>query len=116
MKYLKKGDKIKLFVDTTVKTKFFQAVPFVLRGKVEASLQKLQDQSVISQVQFSPWAAPIVPVVKRDGSVRICGDYKVTINTAIQVKSYPLPRVEKIFAQLFGRKYFSCQMLICSCS
>ncbi len=70
-----KGDKIKLFIDSTVKPKFFKplTVPFVLRGKVETALQKLQDQGIISEVQFSTWAAPIVPVVKRDGSVRICG-------------------------------------------
>ena len=35
----------------------------------------------INPVEISEWAAPIVPVMKKDGSIRICGDYKVTVNT-----------------------------------
>ena len=41
-------------------------------------LERLEREGVIEPVQFSDWAAPIVPVVKRDGSIWICGDYKVT--------------------------------------
>ena len=33
---------------------------------------------MIESVRFSDWAAPIVPVVKSDGHVRICGDYRLT--------------------------------------
>ena len=46
-------------------------------------------------------------MVKRDGNVCICGDYKVTINQAIKTESYPLPRVDELFANLSGGKYFS---------
>ena len=54
------------------------------------------------------WATPIVPVLKRDGnSVRICGDYKVTVNQEIVVDQYPLPRIEDIFANLSGGKHFT---------
>ena len=62
---------------------------------------------MISPVQFSNWAAPIVPVEKHDGSVRICGDFSVTINQASKVDPYPLPRVEELFAALSGGKYFT---------
>ena len=44
---------------------------------------------------------------KQDGSVRICGDFKVTINQVSQVESYPLPRVEELFATLSGGKQLS---------
>ena len=37
-------------------------------------LELLQKQGIIEPVQFSDWAAPIVPVLKSDGSVRVCGD------------------------------------------
>ena len=62
---------------------------------------------IISLIKFSKWAAPIVPVLKQDGSVRICGDFKVTINQVSQIDSYPLPRVEEFFSRLSGGKYFS---------
>ena len=62
---------------------------------------------IISPIEFSKWAAPIVPVLKQDGSVRICGDFKVTINQVSQIDSYPLPRVEELFSRLSGGKYFS---------
>ena len=96
-------------VDTTQQPRFFRArpVPYSLRTKVEAELTRLQDKGVISPVQFSDWAAPIVPVVKSDGSVRICGDYKLTINVVSKTDAYPLPRIEDIFASLAGGKYFT---------
>ena len=49
----------------------------------------------------------IVPVTKRDGSVRICGDYKVTVNQAALPDSYPLPRIDDLFAALSGGRVFS---------
>lgn len=42
-------------------------------------------------VRFSEWAAPVVPVVKSDGNVQLCGDYKLTVNGVANVDSYPLP-------------------------
>ena len=35
---------------------------------------------IITLIKFSQWAAPIVPIIKKDGSIRICEDYKQTIN------------------------------------
>ena len=43
-------------------------VPFALHPKVE-KLQWLEKAGVIESVQFSTWAAPIVPVLKQDGSL-----------------------------------------------
>lgn len=53
-------------------------------------------------VQFADWAAPIVPVQKGDVKMRLCGDYKVTINTAIKQDKYPIPRIEELFTSLAG--------------
>ena len=45
--------------------------------------------------------------MKQNGNVRICGDYQVTVNQAIKINSYPLPRIEELFAKLSDGKYFS---------
>ena len=54
-------------------------MPFVFKEKVEAELDRLQSLGIISPVQFSRWAAPIVPVVKQDGSVRIVETLKLQL-------------------------------------
>ena len=48
-----------------------------------------------------------MPVIKRDGSVRLCGDYKLTVNSVAQNEVYPLPRIEELFAAVSGGKVFS---------
>ena len=58
-------------------------------------------------MKFSKWAAPIVPVLKKCGSIRLCGDYKLTANTASPVDSYPLPKIEELFTDLSGGKQFT---------
>ena len=65
----------------------------------------VQDK-VIEPVQLSEWAAPIVSVVKPNGSVRICGDYKVTVNKYAKTEEYPLPHIEDLFAALSGGQEF----------
>ena len=47
------------------------------------------------------------PIVKYNGSIRICSDFKVTINQVSRLDSYPLARIEELFAKLSGGKYFS---------
>ena len=55
-------------------------------------------------VEFSECAAPIVPIVKRDGSVRICGDYKLTVNRAAKLDTYHLQCIVDLLASLSGGK------------
>ena len=74
---------------------------------MEKELARLEADGIIQLVQFSWWAAPIVLVIKQDGSIRICGDYKVTVNLAAKTDSYPIPRIEDLFASLSGGKNFS---------
>ncbi len=104
-----KGAPVKLIVHDQAQPKFLKArtVPILLKKKVEAELAKLQAQGIISPVQSSAWATPIVSVVKKNGTVRICGDYKGTINQCFPTEIYPLPRIEELFANLSGGKFFS---------
>ncbi len=82
-------------------------VPLALRPKVALELERLERDGVIEPVAFSEWAAPIVPVVKPDGSIRICGDFKVTVNKVAKRDMYPLPRVEELFASLAEGETFT---------
>ena len=84
-----------------------RTVPYVLKVKVGTELDRLVKQGNITPIQFSDWAAPIVPVVKQDGSIRVCGDYNLTSNKVSRLESYPLPRVEDLFSALSGGKAFS---------
>lgn len=52
-------------------------------------------------------ATPIVPILKADGRIRICGDYKTTVNAKLIVDEHPLPTINEIFAKLAGGKKFS---------
>ena len=82
-------------------------VPFAIRAAVGKELDILEQQGIIEKVSHSEWAAPIVPVPKKDGRFRVCGDYKVTVNQVLAVEQYPLPKPEDLFATLAGGKYFS---------
>ena len=82
-------------------------LPFGMKSKVEAELSRLESTGVIKKVVHSEWAAPIVPVVKPSGKIRLCGDYKLTINKSIQLDRYPLPLIDEIFASLNGGKFFT---------
>lgn len=104
-----KGIKAKLHLQPDAVPKFVKARPvaFALRPKVEQALNKLETEGIINPVQVSDWASPVVPVLKKDGTVRICGDFKVTLNSCLQVDQYPMPKIDDIFANLAGGQKFS---------
>jgi hypothetical protein len=105
---LVKGTEAKIHVDPQAAPRFCKprTVPYALREKVDQELEKLRKAGVIEPVEFAEWAAPIVPVLKPGGSVRLCGDYKVTVNRAAKVDSYPLPCIDDLFASVAeGEKF-----------
>ena len=106
---LLKGTLVKIHVNETATPLFFKprAVPYAVREKVEKELERLEKLGVIEAIQFSEWAAPVVPVVKGDGSIRLCGDYKLTVNRVANLECYPLPRIDDLLASLGKGKMFS---------
>ena len=103
------GFKAKLTVKADAHPKFCKArsVPFSIKQRVAEELDRLEQEGIVERVMHSDWATPIVPVPKKDGTFRICGDYKVTVNPALEVNQYPLPKPEDIFATLAGGTAFS---------
>ena len=59
---------------------------------------------VIEPVQFSEWAAPIVPVGKEHKSISICNDYMIIVNQVTKVDGYP---ISKIRVHSFPASYLS---------
>lgn len=61
----------------------------------------------MKRVTHSNRATPIVTPAKKDGNVRTCGDFKVTVNLQLDVDSCPIPGIGDIFTGLAGSKQFS---------
>ena len=91
------------------KPKFCKArpVPFALKAAIKEELDRLESEGILEKISYSEWAAPVVPVPKAEGTIRLCGDYKVTINSQLEVDQYPLPKPDDIFATLAEGKWFS---------
>ena len=91
-----KDFKAKLYIDPRAKPVFYKPrqVPHALKQKIEVELNNLVEKGIIQPVKHATWAAPVVPILKPDGSLRLCRDYKVTINKFSKTESYPLPRIE----------------------
>ena len=76
-----------------------RTVPYAIKDKVDKELYRLESLGVQNHAD---WATPIVPVTKKDGSIRICGDYKVTLNPALLIDQYPLPKPSDLMTCLTG--------------
>ncbi|KAD4889198.1 hypothetical protein E3N88_21271 [Mikania micrantha] len=68
-------------------------------------LQELLDKGFI-RPSFSPWGAPVLFVKKKDGSFRMCIDYR-ELNKVTIKNRYPLPRIDDLFDQLQGSSFYS---------
>ncbi|XP_053686504.1 uncharacterized protein K02A2.6-like [Sabethes cyaneus] len=82
-------------------------VPFKFQAQVANELDKMENTGVITKCDSSAWGTPLVPVVKPDGSIRLCGDYKVTLNSFLKEVKHPLPTADEIFVKLNGGSKFS---------
>ncbi|XP_063540822.1 uncharacterized protein K02A2.6-like [Cydia strobilella] len=103
------GGKVSIHLRADARPVFLRARPlaYALREPVERALEQLVRDGVLTPVDRSDWATPIVPVVKKDGNIRICADFKMTLNRVLEVDRYPLPRVEDLLARLHGGERFS---------
>ena len=66
-------------------------IPLDLSWRKNFSVWK--KEGVIKSVSHNKWASTVVPVVKKNGQVRLSGDYYLTINPVMKVDQYPLPHI-----------------------
>ncbi|GJV16054.1 putative reverse transcriptase domain-containing protein [Tanacetum coccineum] len=73
--------------------------------ELSEQLQELSDKGFI-RPSYSPWGAPVLFVKKKDGSFRMCIDYR-ELNKLTVKNHYPLPRIDDLFDQLQGSSIYS---------
>lgn len=81
-------------------------VAFSMKDKIEKELDRLVKENILVKVSNSKWASPIVVVPKPDGSIRICGNYAVTVNQFISTDHYPVPEVDDILTEIGEFLYY----------
>ena len=100
--------KIEFAIDLAPGTKRVSKAPYRMNPiemkELEAQLQDLLDKGVI-RPSVSPWAAPVLFVKKKDGSMRLCIDY-CELNKLSVKNMYQLPRTNDLFDQLKAAEYF----------
>ena len=102
------------YVQAEAKPKFHKPrpVPYAIKEAIELELDLLEGARVRERVTYSRWAAPILPVPKGDCRIRICADYKVTVNQALNIDQYPLLKPDDLFVALAGGQKFSRHKLL----
>ena len=100
---------VKLHVQPNCVPKFHKArpVPFSIKEALGQEIDRLEAMGILEKVNHSEWAAPVVAVPKGNGQLRLCGDYKVTVNPVLMVDKYPLPKPEDLMTHLAGGLKFS---------
>jgi hypothetical protein len=96
--------RINLHESTPVRERY-RRIPPAMFAEVKKTLENMLQAGVIRE-STSPWAAPMVLVRKKDGSIRICVDYR-SINSKTIKDAYSLPRIEDVFDSLAGATLFS---------
>ena len=96
----------KLHVCLQDNPKFYKprTVPYALRSAIDDELNCLKYEWILDKVTHSEWATTIVAVPKPDGRVRLCGDFKVTVNQFLNIDQYPPSQSWWPFWYLGGRE------------
>lgn len=84
-----------------------RTVPFAIQELVDQEITTLVNEGILEKVNTSDWATPIVPVIKANGRIRICGDFKITLNPVMSVDDHPLPTIDELFSNMAGGEKFT---------
>lgn len=98
-----------IYVKSDAKFRFHKPrfLAFAVRSKIETDLDRLQ-LGVIEPVQTAECSSTsVVPVLKPNGTVRVCGDVKVTVSSYEDMQRYLLFHHDELRAALYGRKLCS---------
>ena len=104
-----RGEPVSIKLSPNAIPKFLKArpVPYALKERVEKEIDNMVADGVLKPIPYSEWATPVVPIIKKNGNIRLCGDYRSTVNEATESDTYPMPTASEIFALLAGGKFFT---------
>ena len=83
----------------------YRRFPDPLRRDIQVEIDKLLERGII-EPSHSAWSSPLVPVRKKNGSLRLCVDYRL-VNKFTRKDSYPLPHINDAISKFKDMKYFS---------
>ena len=102
--YLPPHRDIEFCIDVVSDTAFISMSPYIMASvklrELKEQLQELLDKGFI-RPSTSPRGAPVLFVKKKDGTLRLCIDFR-ELNKVIVKDKYPLPRIDDLFDQLPG--------------
>src|SRR4030067_2895271 len=96
-------------IDLVPGTSPVSMAPYRMSATELSELKKLLEELLEKKFirpSVSPWGAPVLLVKKKDGSMRLCVDYR-QLNKVTVKNKYPLPRIDDLMDQLVGAKVFS---------
>lgn len=95
---------MKVTTDTPIQVHQYP-IPFSIQETVQEEVKEMLQRGIIEPSE-SPYQAPIVMVKKKDGTMRLCIDFR-QLNKVLIPDSEPIPRVDMMFAKLGKSRYFS---------
>lgn len=100
------GRIIKLIEDA--RPVYYQArsVPYALKELADQEIDRLEKLDIIENVTHSSWRSPVVPIVKSNGKLRLCADYKATVNKFLVNDNYAIPKIQDFFTKMNGGRWF----------
>ncbi|XP_052747502.1 uncharacterized protein K02A2.6 isoform X1 [Bicyclus anynana] len=103
------GDPVTIHLKPNATPRFLKArpVPYAIKARVEQEIDRLVAEGVLQPLSFSEWATPVVPIIKKSGDIRLCGDYRSTVNQATESDTFPMPTANEVFATVAGAKFFT---------
>ena len=104
-----KGIEAKIHVPSNAKPCYYKPrdIPYAVPELINNEIDSLLAEGIIMPVTHSDCAAPVVPVVKTDKKIRLCGDFKITVNKCTTHDSYHLSKIEYLYSKLSGGKIFT---------
>nr|XP_049467133.1 uncharacterized protein K02A2.6-like [Anopheles coluzzii] len=98
--------KVHLKPDTTPVFARARDVPLALRERYASEIDKKLASGFYEKVEVSEWASPTHIVIKKNGGIRITGNYKPTVNPKMLIDEHPIPKIEDIFNKMKGAALF----------